>query len=115
MRPPSGLLVLSTKGNLTVCWTCPPDNPPDYYITSHPVNNPSASSLWINQSSPGAPCVNESVCVDLGTFTPGQTYDIGVVALRGNDRSQRTSLMHTTGKINKDTTFNNVLKSNYLF
>ncbi|CAK6951123.1 phosphatidylinositol phosphatase PTPRQ [Scomber scombrus] len=96
VRPPSGLLVLSTKENLTVCWTRPPDNPPEYYITSHPVNNPSASSLWINQCSPGAPCVNESVCVDLGTFTPGQTYDIGVVALRGNDRSQRTSLMHTT-------------------
>ncbi|XP_067445742.1 phosphatidylinositol phosphatase PTPRQ [Thunnus thynnus] len=96
VKPPSSLLVLSKRGNLTVCWTSPLEDSPDYYVTSHPVNNPRASSLWINQSSPGALWVNESVCVDLGKFTPGQTYDIGVVALRGNDRSQRTSIMHTT-------------------
>ncbi|KAM7396652.1 hypothetical protein PAMP_019678 [Pampus punctatissimus] len=89
--------MFSTRGNLTLCWTIPPDDPPDYYITSHPVNNPSASSLWINKSSPGTLWVNESVCVDLGTFTPGQTYEVGVVALRGNDRSQKTSIIHTTG------------------
>lgn len=111
VRPPSGLLVMSTRGNLTVCWTSPPDDPSDYYITSHPLNNPSASSLWINQSSPGAVWVNESLCVDLGTFTPGQTYDIEVVALRGNDRSQRTSIIHTAGTRNKNRTVNNVLKS----
>ncbi|KAM7414498.1 hypothetical protein PAMA_019354 [Pampus argenteus] len=96
VRPPSDLLVFSTRGNLTLCWTLPPDDPPDYYITSHPVNKPRASSLLINKSSPGTLWVNESVCVDLGTFTPGQTYDVGVVALRGNDRSQRTSVIHTT-------------------
>ncbi|XP_078113021.1 phosphatidylinositol phosphatase PTPRQ [Sander vitreus] len=97
VRAPRGLEVLSTTGNLTVCWTSSPDDPPDgYYITSHPLINPTPTSLWINQSSPGAHWVNESVCVNLGTFTPGQTYEVGVVSLRGKDRSKMTSVIHTT-------------------
>ncbi|XP_056244137.1 phosphatidylinositol phosphatase PTPRQ [Seriola aureovittata] len=98
VRAPSGLLVFSARGNLTVCWTSPPDDPPDgYHITAHPLSHPSASSLWINQSSPGALWINQTMCVDLGTFTPGQTYEVGVVALKkDNDRSHRTSVIHTT-------------------
>lgn len=98
VRAPGGLAVLSATENLTVCWTDPPDDPPDgYYITSHPLIYPTPSPLWLNQSSPGAHWVNESVCVNLGTFTPGQTYEVGVVSLRGNDRSKRTDIIHTTG------------------
>ncbi|KAM8751980.1 phosphatidylinositol phosphatase PTPRQ [Acanthopagrus schlegelii] len=97
VRAPGGLAVLSATENLTVCWTDPPDDPPDgYYITSHPLIYPTPSPLWLNQSSPGAHWVNESVCVNLGTFTPGQTYEVGVVSLRGNDRSKRTDIIHTT-------------------
>ncbi|XP_039664458.1 phosphatidylinositol phosphatase PTPRQ isoform X3 [Perca fluviatilis] len=97
VKAPRGLEVLSTTGNLTVCWTSSPDDPPDgYYITSHPLINPTPTSLWINQSSPGAHWVNESVCVNLGTFTPGQTYEVGVASLRGKDRSKGTSVIHTT-------------------
>ncbi|KAA8590153.1 hypothetical protein FQN60_014087 [Etheostoma spectabile] len=71
VRAPHGLEVLSTTGNLTVCWTSSPDDLPDgYYITSHPLINSAQTSLWINQSSSGAHWVNESVCVNLGTFTP---------------------------------------------
>lgn len=99
MRPPGGLEVLSTKGKLTVCWTSPPDEPPDgYHITSQPLLYSTPNSLWINQSSPGAHWVNQSVCVDLGRFTPGQTYEIGVVSLKGEDRSESTGVKHTTGK-----------------
>ncbi|XP_035762942.1 phosphatidylinositol phosphatase PTPRQ isoform X1 [Neolamprologus brichardi] len=36
------------------------------------------------------------MCFNLGTFTPGQTYEVGVVALKGNDRSERSSVIHTT-------------------
>ncbi|XP_022610349.1 phosphatidylinositol phosphatase PTPRQ [Seriola dumerili] len=99
VRAPSDLVVFSTRGNLTVCWTSPPDDPPDgYHITAHPLSHPSASSLWINQSSPGALWINQSMCIDLGTFTPGQTYEVGVVALKkDNDRSHMTSVIHTTG------------------
>ncbi|XP_026167786.1 phosphatidylinositol phosphatase PTPRQ isoform X3 [Mastacembelus armatus] len=97
VRAPSGLTVLKTRGNVTLCWISPSDDPPDgYYIAFHPLSSRSTSSLWINQSSPGALWVNQSVCVDLGTFTPGQTYDIGVVSLKGQSRSQRTSIIHTT-------------------
>ncbi|XP_032379548.1 phosphatidylinositol phosphatase PTPRQ isoform X1 [Etheostoma spectabile] len=97
VRAPHGLEVLSTTGNLTVCWTSSPDDLPDgYYITSHPLINSAQTSLWINQSSSGAHWVNESVCVNLGTFTPGQTYEVGVVSLRGKDRSKRTCIIHTT-------------------
>ncbi|KAM9854760.1 phosphatidylinositol phosphatase PTPRQ [Aulostomus maculatus] len=97
VRPPAGLTVLCTRGNLSACWTSPPNDPPDgYYITAHPVSNSSASLQCINRSRPGALWENESVCVDLGTYSPGQTYEVGVVALRGNDKSQKTSIMHTT-------------------
>ncbi|XP_051239471.1 phosphatidylinositol phosphatase PTPRQ [Dicentrarchus labrax] len=97
VRAPGGLVVLRSTANLTVCWTSPPDDPSDgYYITFHPPINPTPTSLWINQSSPGVQWVNESVCVNLGTFTPGQTYEVGVVSLRGEDRSMKTSIIHTT-------------------
>lgn len=94
--------MLSTTGNLTVCWTGPPDEPPDgYHITSQPLLYSTPTSLWINQSSPGARWVNQSVCVDLGGFTPGQTYEIGVVSVKGEDRSESTGVKHTTGKREK--------------
>ncbi|XP_049930076.1 phosphatidylinositol phosphatase PTPRQ isoform X4 [Epinephelus moara] len=97
VRTPSGLEVFSTAENLTVCWNHPPDDPPDgYYITSHPHIYPAPISLWTNQSSPGVNWLNESVCVNMGTFTPGHTYEVGVVSLRGEDRSKRTSVTHTT-------------------
>lgn len=113
-------MVSSTRGNLTVCWINPLDDRPDgYYITFQPLNSPSDSSLWLNQSSPGASWVNLSICVDLGTFTPGQTYEIGVVSLKGKARSQRTSIIHTTGKRNKnnvDISFNHTDHyMNYLY
>ena len=104
MRAPSGLKVLSTTGNLTVCWT-DDDTPDGYYITSHPLIYPTPTSLWINQSSPGSHWVNGSVCVNLGTATPGQTYEVEVVSLRGKDRSKRTRITHTTGKRNSNTFF----------
>lgn len=107
LKPPSGLLVFSARGNLTVCWTHPTNDHPDgYYVTENPLGNPSISSLWINQSSPGILWINESMCVDLGTFTPGQTYEVGVVALKGNDRSQRSSVIHTKGERNKNAGIN---------
>uniref|UniRef100_UPI0037E94576 phosphatidylinositol phosphatase PTPRQ n=1 Tax=Semicossyphus pulcher TaxID=241346 RepID=UPI0037E94576 len=93
VEAPHGLVVSNRTGNLTVCWTGPPDDPPEGYIIT---SQPSLSSLWINESSPAAHWVNESVCINLGTFTPGQTYEVGVVSLRGKDRSKRTSIIHTT-------------------
>ncbi|KAG7522537.1 phosphatidylinositol phosphatase PTPRQ isoform X1 [Solea senegalensis] len=97
VRPPSAVMVMSMRGNLTICWTSPLDDPPDgYYITAPSLIDPRVSSLWINQSSPSAVWMNQSMCVDLGTFTPGQTYEVGLVAVMGKDRSQRTSVSHTT-------------------
>ncbi|XP_065812716.1 phosphatidylinositol phosphatase PTPRQ [Labrus bergylta] len=100
MEAPCGLAVSSATGTLTACWSSPPDDPPDgYNVTSQPLVDPtssSRSSLWINQSSPAALWVNESVCVDVGSFTPGQTYEVGVVSLIGKDKSKRTSIKHTT-------------------
>ncbi|KAM3608908.1 uncharacterized protein V6R79_006653 [Siganus canaliculatus] len=97
VRPPDGLMVMSTAGNLTVCWNSSLDDPPDgYYITSRPLIYQTPTSLWLNHSSPGALWVNESVCFNLGVFTPGLSYEVGVVSLRGNDRSERTSTIHTT-------------------
>ncbi|KAM3838280.1 uncharacterized protein ACN63O_023158, partial [Diretmus argenteus] len=94
---PSGLVVWSVGGNLSACWTSPRDDPPDgYYITSHPLNHPTPTAVWINESSPSARWGNMSVCVILGTITPGQIYEVGVVSLRGKDKSQRTSIIHTT-------------------
>lgn len=94
--------MLSTTGNLTVCWTSPHDDPPDgYYITSHPHIYPIPASLWMNQSSPGVYWVNQSMCANFGRFTPGQMYEIGVVSVKGNDRSETVSIKHATGRRNK--------------
>lgn len=102
LRAQGGLVVLSRSGNLTVCWTTPLDDPPDgYYITSHPPIYPTPITLWLNQSSLGVRWVNQSTCVDFGRFTPGQTYEVGVVTLKGNDRSKPTSITHTTGNPNR--------------
>ncbi|XP_041854149.1 phosphatidylinositol phosphatase PTPRQ [Melanotaenia boesemani] len=96
VKPPSGLVVFSMGTNLSLCWSTPPDDPPDgYYVTSHPLNNLTASVLWINQSSSDALWEDKSICVYLGTFTPGQTYEVGVMALRGNDKSELSSTIHT--------------------
>ncbi|XP_014192528.1 phosphatidylinositol phosphatase PTPRQ [Haplochromis burtoni] len=94
----SGLVVISTRSrNLTVCGTQPPSDPPDgYFITSQPLDNPTAPLLWLNHSSAYGHLINGSMCFNLGTFTPGQTYEVGVVALKGNDRSKRSSVIHTT-------------------
>lgn len=91
--------MVSTQGNLTVCWISPPDpdSPDGYYVTFRPLSSPT-TSLWLNQSSPGARWVNRSICVSLGTFTPGQTYEVEVVSLKGTTRSPKTSIIHTTGK-----------------
>lgn len=107
VRAPSGLVVFNTTGNLTACCTSSPADPPDgYHITSHPPIHTTTASLWINQSSPGANWVNESLCVNLGTFTPGQTYEVGVASVRGNDRSKQISIIHTTGEKGKDSYIN---------
>ncbi|TMS05999.1 Phosphatidylinositol phosphatase PTPRQ [Larimichthys crocea] len=53
MRAPGGLVVMSTAGNLTVCWTSPHDDPPDgYHVTSQPLIYATPTSLWINQTNP---------------------------------------------------------------
>lgn len=94
-------MVSSVRGNLTICWATPLDDPPDGYdITSRPPIHPTRSTLWVNQSSPSVRWVNQSTCIDFVRCTPGQTYEVGVVSLKGNDRSKPTSIVHTTGNPN---------------
>lgn len=103
MKPPADLVVFSKGEHLSACWTNPLEDPPDgYYITSHPVDNPTASSLWVNLSYSGD---DKNMCVQLGTFKPGQTYEVGVTAVRGKDRSDKTSIKHTAGNITKTVFF----------
>ncbi|XP_041652025.1 phosphatidylinositol phosphatase PTPRQ [Cheilinus undulatus] len=103
VEAPVHLVVLSTTGNLTVCWSNTADALPDgYNVTSQPLDTSpptSPSSLWINQSSPAALGEHKSVCVNLGSFIPGQTYEVGVVSLIGKDSSKRTSIIHTTNPL----------------
>ncbi|KAM9377392.1 phosphatidylinositol phosphatase PTPRQ [Pholidichthys leucotaenia] len=100
VEAPHDLVVSSTQRTLTVCWTRSPDDPADgYYVTYHTLKNPVASSLWINQSSSGVLWLNVSMCANLGTFIPGQTYKVGIVTLRGNDRSESSSVIYTTAPL----------------
>lgn len=122
VEAPHGLSVSSKTGNLTVCWSTPPDGLPDgYNVTSQPLIPSlltSLSSLWVNRSSPAALWLNNSVCVTLGPVTPGQTNEVGVVSVMGKDRSQETSLIHTASKRNKNNTdllpFKSRLQLSYL-
>ncbi|XP_067090347.1 phosphatidylinositol phosphatase PTPRQ-like [Osmerus mordax] len=98
LRPPSHLTVSSRDGNLTVCWTPPPDEQPDgYEVKAQPGDGIGPSPLWVNHSSPDALWVHEPVCVVVvGPLTPGQTYEVGVVSLRERSRSLEISTRHTT-------------------
>ncbi|MEQ2254639.1 hypothetical protein ILYODFUR_005761, partial [Ilyodon furcidens] len=97
VKPPADLDMISVNDSLSVCWIVPPSDPPDaYYVTTQSFNSPTASSLWINDSSFGGLRKDEFICVNLGTFTPGHTYEVAVVAMRGNDRSERSTIIHTT-------------------
>ncbi|XP_036006075.1 phosphatidylinositol phosphatase PTPRQ [Fundulus heteroclitus] len=97
VEPPADLVMFSVNGSLSVCWTVPPSDPPDaYYVATQSFNSPAASSLWINDSSSGGLGKDESICANLGAFTPGHTYEVAVVAVRGNDRSERSINIHTT-------------------
>ncbi|XP_029951736.1 phosphatidylinositol phosphatase PTPRQ [Salarias fasciatus] len=97
VRPPTGLTLSSTAGNLTVCWTNPLIDPPDgYQIISHQLSSPVALSVTVNQSISGAPLTGEPACVNLGPFTPSMTYEVGVISWRGTDRSKMSSVRHTT-------------------
>ena len=100
LRPPSHLTVSSRDGNLTVCWTPPPDEQPDGdEVTAHPGDGIDPSPLWVNRSSPDALWVDESVCVVVvGPLTPGQTYEVGLVSVRERSRSLEISTRHTTGR-----------------
>ncbi|XP_023811637.1 phosphatidylinositol phosphatase PTPRQ isoform X3 [Oryzias latipes] len=94
LKPPADLFVFSKGENLSACWTNPLEDPPDgYHITSHPVDDPIASSLWSYSGD------DNKMCAQLGTFTPGQTYEVGVTAVRGKDRSEKTSIRHTTAPL----------------
>ncbi|XP_075894107.1 phosphatidylinositol phosphatase PTPRQ isoform X3 [Nelusetta ayraudi] len=96
LRAPDGLVVLSAAGNLTVCWKTPQDGSPDgYYITSDPSLHSTPSSLWLNRSN-GEHWGTEPMCINLGRYTPGQTYEVSVISLKGEDRSERASAQHTT-------------------
>ncbi|XP_029991434.1 phosphatidylinositol phosphatase PTPRQ [Sphaeramia orbicularis] len=100
VRAPHGLVVMSSTGNLTVCWSSQHVDPPDgYNITAQTLNKAHVFLLWINHSSPDARWGDETVCVAVDVFTPGQTYEVGVVAVRGNDRSQKTSIVHTINPV----------------
>lgn len=108
VKPPADLLMFSKNDSLSACWTVPPSDPPDaYYVTTQSFNSPAASSLWINDSSADGLRKDESICVNLGTFTPSHTYEVAVVAMRGNDRSERSITVYTTGERNKNTTHDN--------
>ncbi|CAG5958075.1 unnamed protein product, partial [Menidia menidia] len=100
VKSPTGLVVVSTHGNLSVCWNIPPGDPPDgYYATFHPINPPISSLLWENQSISPTFWVEESICTLLGSYIPGQTYEINVTAVKNNDRSESSSVIHTTAPV----------------
>lgn len=108
VKPPADLVMLSKNDSLSVCWTVPPSDPPDaYYVTTQSFNSRAASSLWINDSSSDGLRKDESICTYLGSFTPGHTYEVAVVALRGNERSERSIIIYTTGERNKNKAHDN--------
>ncbi|XP_072290555.1 phosphatidylinositol phosphatase PTPRQ [Eucyclogobius newberryi] len=94
VRAPNGLMAGNSAENLTVCWTTQPVDPPDEYeVTSLSLNNNNTKSTLV---LPGrSEAFGDTLCLSLGTFFPGQTYTIGVVAVKGNDRSLKTSMLHT--------------------
>ncbi|XP_055078550.1 phosphatidylinositol phosphatase PTPRQ [Periophthalmus magnuspinnatus] len=96
VRTPRGLVAETSADNLTVCWDTQHADPPDRYeVTSLSLHNARVTSTVVHPGRPEGLWETQSLCVSMGPFIPGQTYNIGVVAFKGNDRSQETTMLHT--------------------
>ncbi|XP_071272815.1 phosphatidylinositol phosphatase PTPRQ [Salvelinus alpinus] len=87
VSPPGGVVVSSRGENLTACWSAPSGESPDgYYVRLRPVSQARPMELW----------VNESRCVFLAIFSPGQNYEVGVASVRGENKSQEINTTYRT-------------------
>ncbi|XP_036811524.1 phosphatidylinositol phosphatase PTPRQ isoform X4 [Oncorhynchus mykiss] len=87
VSPPGGVVVSSRGENLTACWSAPSGESPDgYYVRLRPVSQARPMELW----------VNESRCVFLAIFSPGQNYEVGVASVRGENMSQEINTTYRT-------------------
>ncbi|XP_052321812.1 phosphatidylinositol phosphatase PTPRQ isoform X2 [Oncorhynchus keta] len=87
VSPPGGVVVSSRGENLTACWSAPSGESPDgYYVRLRPVSQARPMELW----------VNESRCVFLAIFSPGQNYEVGVASVRGENMSEEINTTYRT-------------------
>ncbi|XP_031657889.1 phosphatidylinositol phosphatase PTPRQ isoform X2 [Oncorhynchus kisutch] len=87
VSPPGGVVVSSRGENLTACWSAPSGESPDgYYVRLRPVSQARPMDMW----------VNESRCVFLAIFSPGQNYEVGVASVRGENMSQEINTSYRT-------------------
>ncbi|XP_038872833.1 phosphatidylinositol phosphatase PTPRQ [Salvelinus namaycush] len=62
------------------------ESPDGYYVRLRPVSQARPMELWIN----------ESRCVFLAIFSPGQNYEVGVASVRGENKSQEINTTYRT-------------------
>lgn len=89
VNPPHSVSVSATgTENVTMCWEQPPDDKVDVFhiqLRPHAPSQEHSREFWVNNSD----------CITVTNLVPGETYDVGVAAERGGNRSVEKTLQHT--------------------
>ncbi|XP_072551327.1 phosphatidylinositol phosphatase PTPRQ [Salminus brasiliensis] len=81
--------------NMTVCWEPSHDDAVDgYHIKLRPQPRPKLRP-HTRQAHPREFWENSSDCITLGMLVPGETYEVGVAAERGGNRSKERTIQQT--------------------
>lgn len=92
VSPPRRVSVEATgPENMTVCWWPSLDeNVKVYHIRLHPYTQQDETrELWVNGSS----------CIALSMLKPGETYEVGVAAVKGGNMSAEKTVQQTLSTI----------------
>ncbi|KAK3549019.1 hypothetical protein QTP70_025091, partial [Hemibagrus guttatus] len=89
VNPPHSISVSATgTENVTVCWEQPHDDEAYVFhiqLQPHTLSHERSKEFWVNNSD----------CITVTNLVPGETYDVGVAAERGGNRSLEKTLQQT--------------------
>ncbi|XP_026855233.2 phosphatidylinositol phosphatase PTPRQ [Electrophorus electricus] len=88
VRPPYKISISAVgQVNMTLCWEPLRDDVADgYYVQLRPqISQTHSREFWVNSSN----------CVTTGQLVAGETYEVGVVAERGGNRSRERTIQQT--------------------
>lgn len=76
------------QDNMTACWKHLQNKKVDKYSIQLRPHKGLARNFWVNSSN----------CIKLDMLVPGETYEVGVTAERGGNRSRERTIQQTLSK-----------------